>query len=88
MSSGKQPAHGGARRGAGRPRMPAQQKRVVRTFKLPPDLVAYLASQPSATEAVERAIRSSPDFAAWAAAGGAIGGEKSEPTGPKPAKKA
>jgi len=51
------PAHGGRREGAGRPKLPESQKRVMVALRLRPDLVQWLREQPdSQTATVERLL--------------------------------
>ena len=50
-------AHGGRREGAGRPKLPEAQKRVMVALRLRPDLVQWLRDQPeSQTATVERLL--------------------------------
>lgn len=49
--------------------------KVVKTFRLAPDVAEYLAQQDNATETLERAIRVSRSFGQW---------RKSQPTNADP----
>lgn len=51
------PAHGGRREGAGRPKLPEPEKRVMVALRLRPDLAQWLRDQPESQAAtVERLL--------------------------------
>ena len=50
--------HGGARKNSGRKPLPEREKRVLVAVRLPPDVVAWLRSQPESQSAlIERLVR-------------------------------
>lgn len=57
--------HGGKREGAGRPPLPAGERKAMRSFKLSPDIIEFLTSCDNATEQIENTLRRSHAFRQW-----------------------